>query len=286
MRLGIHLRMGRGGYAVALEHAKRAGCTALQIFSTNPRTYRVSPIDHAGLQNFQTLREEAGIFPTVIHTSYLINLASEDEKIVNGSLRLLRNDLEVAAAGGISYVNTHLGSYGKRSRMEGFAAACRALEQSLEEIKPGVQLVMENSAGAGQLCGGTLEELGRFIKSVDHPQLGVCLDTAHAWAAGYKINSQRGVDDFLYQAAEHIGLERIHMFHFNDTQIPLGANRDRHWHIGEGNIGFEGFRALAARPELQDKTAILETPGEDEDDIRNMATIRLIFNGAAGTSTT
>jgi len=140
---------------------------------------------------------------------------------------------------------------------------------------------MENSAGAGSLCGGTLEELGRFIKSLDHPQLGVCLDTAHAWAAGYEINSQRGVDEFLEQAHEHIGIERVHMFHFNDTEVPLGGNRDRHHHIGEGNIGFEGFRALAARKELSEKTAILETPGEPEDDLRNMQTIRAIFKGAA-----
>ncbi|GAC1655180.1 MAG: deoxyribonuclease IV [Vulcanimicrobiaceae bacterium] len=280
MRVGIHVRTG-GGYAAALQHAKNAGCTAIQIFSTNPRTYRVGPVDREGMQAFREAREAAGIFPAVIHTSYLINLASEDEKILTGSVRLLKNDLAVAGVGGIAYVNTHLGSYGKRSRAEGFAGACRALEQSMEGIPPGVHLVLENSAGAGQLCGGTLEELGRFVKSVDHPQLGVCLDTAHAWAAGYEINSQRGVDDFIDRAAEQIGLDRIHLFHFNDTQVPLGANKDRHWHIGEGNIGFEGFRALAARPELQEKTAILETPGEDEDDIRNMATIRLIFKGAA-----
>lgn len=280
MRLGIHVRTG-GGYAAALEHAKNAGCTAIQIFSANPRTYRVSAIDGKGLEAFRQQREAAGISPAVVHTSYLINLASDDPKIVKGSLGLLKNDLEFAAIGGIRFVNTHLGSYGKRSRAEGFADACRALEASLADIKPGVFLVMENSAGAGQLCGGTLEELGRFIKSVDHPQLGVCLDTAHAWAAGYEINSQAGVDAFVYEAAEHIGLDRIHMFHFNDTQVPLGANKDRHYHIGEGNIGFDGFRALAARPELREKTAILETPGEDADDIRNMETIRLIFKGAA-----
>lgn len=280
MRLGIHVRTG-GGYAAALQHAQNAGCTAIQIFSANPRTYRVGAIDHAALETFRAQRIAAGIDPTIIHTSYLINLATEDPKILKGSLGLLKNDLEFAAVGGIKYVNTHLGSYGKRSRSEGFADACRALEAALEDIKPGVFLVMENSAGAGQLCGGTLEELGRFIKSVDHPQLGVCLDTAHAWAAGYEINSQAGVDAFVYEAAEAIGLDRIHIFHFNDTEVPLGGNRDRHHHIGEGNIGFDGFRALAARPELREKTAILETPGEDADDIRNMETIRLIFKGAA-----
>lgn len=278
MRIGLHVRVGRG-YALAIEHAKRAGCTALQIFSTNPKSYRTGAIDRKALESFKAMRLEAQIDPCVIHTSYLINLASEDPKVGAGSVNLLKYDLEVARAGGIKYVNTHLGSYGKRDRSEGFVAACRLLEEVLATIPDDVYLVMENSAGAGSLCGGTLEELGRFIKSLDHPQLGVCLDTAHAWAAGYEINSQRGVDAFLDQAEAEIGLDRIHMFHFNDTEVPLGGNRDRHHHIGEGNIGFEGFRALASRPELSEKTAILETPGEEADDLRNMETIQAIFKG-------
>jgi deoxyribonuclease-4 len=279
VRLGIHVRVSKG-YAEAIAYAKRVGCSAIQIFSGNPRSYRTTAIDVRALQAFRAARMEAGLVPCVIHTPYLINLASDDPKISAGSLGLLKNDLAAAAAGGMQYVNTHLGSYGKRDRNEGFVSACHLLEQALNDIEPGLHLVMENSAGAGSLCGGTLEELGRFVKALDHPQLGVCLDTAHAWAAGYEINTQRGVDEFLYQAAEHVGLERVHMFHFNDTEVPLGGNRDRHHHIGEGNIGFEGFRALAARPELREKTAILETPGEEADDLRNMETIRAIFKGA------
>ncbi len=279
MRIGVHVRVS-AGYPAAIEYALRVKATAIQIFSSNPRSYRPSPINRPALEAFRALRTEAGINPCAIHTPYLINLASENEKIANGSLVLLRHDIEAAEAGGVAYVNTHLGSYGKRDRNEGFVSACRLLEAALEGIAPGVTLVMENSAGAGSLAGGTLEELGRFIKTIDHPQLGVCLDTAHAWAAGYEINSQRGVDDFIYEAAEQIGLDRIPMFHFNDTEVPLGGNRDRHHHIGEGNIGFDGFRALAARPELRDKTAILETPGEEADDARNVETIRAIFKGA------
>jgi deoxyribonuclease-4 len=277
--LGVHVRVAKG-YATAIEYAKRVKCTAIQIFSSNPRSYRTTALDRRALETFKAARAEAGIDPCVIHTPYLINLASDDPKITAGSVGLLKNDLAAAEAGGIKYVNTHLGAYGKRDRSEGFVSACGLLEEALSAITPDVYLVLENSAGAGTLCGGTLEELGRFVKALDHPQLGVCLDTAHAWAAGYEINTQRGVDDFLYQAAEHIGLDRVHMFHFNDTEVPLGGNRDRHHHIGEGNIGFEGFRALAARPELRDKTAILETPGEEADDLRNMETIRAIFKGA------
>ena len=268
-----------GGHAAAVERAKALGCTAMQIFSSNPRSYRPSKIDIPALQTFEALRKEAGIDPCVIHTPYLINLASEDPKVLAGSITLLKADLAVAAQGGIRYVNTHLGSYGKRDRNEGFAAICAALETVLESIDPKVILVLENSAGAGSLAGGTIEELGALLRTIDHPQLGVCLDTAHAWAAGYEINSKAGVDAFIGEAEEKIGLDRIHMFHFNDTEVPLGGARDRHHHIGEGNIGFEGFRALLAHRELHDKTAILETPGDDADDARNIETILSIERG-------
>jgi len=279
VRYGLHVPI-KNGYDAAVDYAQRLGCTAIQIFSNNPKTYRVMAMDVTALERFKARRLAAGIDPAAIHTSYLINLASEDPKIVAGSLRLLKSDLEVAAVGGIAFVNTHLGSYGSRQRSEGFAQVVAALGEALDSIPPGVWLIMENSAGAGQLCGGTLEELGEFVRALDHPQLGVCLDTAHSWAAGYALDTKDGVDRFIDLAEREIGIGRLKMFHFNDTQIPLGGHRDRHWHIGEGNIGFEGFRALAAHPELREKIAILETPGEEADDARNMQTIRLIFEGA------
>ena len=278
MRIGLHVKVA-GGYAKAVEHAKAAGCTALQIFSSNPRSYRPSAIDAPALDAFAQMRRDAGLDPCAIHTPYLINLASADPKISAGSLRLLQGDLAVAARGGMRLVNTHLGSYGTRDRRDGFDAICRALEAALREIEPGVFLVLENSAGAGNLAGGTLEELGEFVKTVGHPQLGVCLDTAHAWAAGYQIDSRAGVDRFIESADQHIGIDKLLMFHFNDTEVPLGGSRDRHWHIGEGKIGFEGFRALLARPELAGKTAILETPGDVADDVRNVGTILAIERG-------
>lgn len=280
MRIGLHVRVS-GGYAKAVERSRALGCTAMQIFSSNPRSYRPARVDVAALQAFAALRRNAGIETCAIHTPYLINLASDDPKVYHGSITLLKSDVAVAGAGSIDFVNTHLGSYGKRDRAEGFRAICVALEDVLSGIAPGVALVLENSAGAGSLAGGTIEELGRLIRALDHPQLGVCLDTAHAWAAGYEINSKSGVDRFIEEAEAQIGLDRLHMFHFNDTEIPLGGNRDRHWHIGEGNIGFEGFRALLAHGELAGKTAILETPGEDADDERNVRTLRAIERGVA-----
>jgi deoxyribonuclease-4 len=225
------------------------------------------------------LRAAAGIAPAVIHTSYLINLASDDPKVVGNSLKLLKNDLKVAAIGDIAFVNTHLGSYGTRDRPAGFASVVTALEDALDGIAPNVMLVMENSAGAGQLCGGTMEELGAFVRAIGHPNLRVCLDTAHTWAAGYALDTQDAVERFFELVERELGLDRVVMFHFNDTQIELGGHRDRHWHIGEGRIGIEGFRAIAAHPGVAGKVAILETPGEEEDDARNLAAMRTVLEG-------
>ncbi|MDB5026865.1 MAG: apurinic endonuclease Apn1 [Candidatus Eremiobacteraeota bacterium] len=278
MRLGTHVRVG-GGYDSAVAYAQKLGCDGLQFFAGNPKTYRVGAIDTPALQRFAAARAAAGITPAAIHTSYLINLASEDPKTVANSLRLLKNDIKIAGVGEIAYVNTHLGSYGKRDRKDGFASVVAALEDALEGIDPAVSLVMENSAGAGQLCGGTIEELGAFVRAIGHPNLRVCLDTAHSWAAGYAIDSRDGVERFFDLVERELGLDRVVMFHFNDTQIELGGHRDRHWHIGEGHIGIEGFRAIVAHPGVQGKLAVLETPGEEEDDARNIATMRAILGG-------
>jgi deoxyribonuclease-4 len=279
MRIGAHVRVA-SGYDAALAYAQRLGCTTMQIFAGNPKTYRVGAIDAPALQRFAAGRKAADIAPAAIHTSYLINLASDDKKIVNSSLKLLKNDLKAATVGELAYVNTHLGSYGTRDRQDGFATVVAALEAALEGIDPGVHLVMENSAGAGQLCGGTIEELGAFVRAIGHPNLRVCLDTAHTWAAGYAIDSKEGVERFFDLVERELGLDRVVMFHFNDTQIELGGHRDRHWHIGEGRIGIEGFRAIVAHPGVQGKIAILETPGEEEDDARNIGTLRTVLEGS------
>ena len=279
MNLGLHVGIGKG-HEEAVAYAQRLGCTTMQFFSSNPKTYRVGPIDGVALERFAGARSAAGITTSAIHTSYLINLASEDPKISNGSLRLLTNDLRWAAAAKVPYVNTHLGSYGKRDRNEGFAQVVGALEAALADIQPGVYLVMENSAGAGQLCGGTMEELGSLVRTIGHPQLAVCLDTAHSWAAGYDIDTPAGVDRFFDLVEREIGNERVVMFHFNDTEIELGGHKDRHWHIGEGRIGLAGFRAISTHDAVRGKTAILETPGEEADDARNLERIKSLFAAA------
>jgi deoxyribonuclease IV len=280
VRLGSHIRVG-SGYDAAVAYAQKLGCTGVQFFAGNPKTYRVGAIDVPALQRFAAARRAADIAPAAIHTSYLINLASEDPKTVSNSLKLLKNDLKIAAAGEIAYVNTHLGSYGKRDRKDGFASVVAALEDALDGIDPSVALVLENSAGAGQLCGGTIDELGAFVRAIGHPNLRVCLDTAHTWAAGYAIDTPDAVDRFFELVERELGLDRVVMFHLNDTEIELGGHRDRHWHIGEGRIGIAGFRAIVAHAGVQGKLAILETPGEEADDLRNIQTMRAVLDGVA-----
>ncbi len=274
MRFGVHVGIGAGFPRKTIDEALAAGCDCIQIFAGNPRGWRRAPYDPKPWQEFLRLREEHGIAPVVIHTSYLINLTTADRTLHANSARLVAYDLDVAAKGGIEYVNTHLGSYGDQDRAKGFARVCATIEKVVSAAKPGPMLLLENSAGAGNLCGGTLEELGAILKAVGSARVGVCLDTAHAWASGYDIHTAHGVDDFVAAIDKHIGSARVRALHCNDTKVELGAKRDLHWHVAKGRIGSAGFRALLRRPEFAHAAVICETPKTPEDDKGNVATVR------------
>jgi deoxyribonuclease-4 len=273
VRIGIHVGVGLG-YAKAIAEAKAAGADCIQIFAGNPRAFRTAKFDQSGWDEFRRLRVEHDIGPTVIHTSYLINLATANADLHAKSAALVAHDLDVAAKAGIEYVNTHLGSYLDQDRDVGFARVCKTISDVIEHAPVGPMLLLENSAGAGNLCGGTLEEIGAILKAVDSPRVGVCIDTAHAWAAGYDLSSTAGVDKFVAGIKRHIGLRLVLALHLNDTEVELGAKRDRHWHVGQGNIGAEGFRRILAVKGLAHVAAICETPKTPELDKRNVATVR------------
>src|SRR5207253_1286596 len=163
---------------------------------------------------------------------------------------LVAHDLALAARASIEYVNTHLGSYGDQDRKVGFDRVCSTLKALVAKSPAGPMLLLENSAGAGNACGGRIDELGSILRSVGSKRVGVCLDTAHAWASGYDISSKKGVAAFLREVDKHIGLSRVRALHINDTQVQLGAKRDLHWHVARGNIGDVGFRSMLADPGL------------------------------------
>lgn len=273
MRFGVHVGIGQG-FRKTVEEALEAGCECMQIFAGNPRAFRVTAYDSAAWSEFRKLRLEHGIAPTIIHTSYLINLATADAALHKKSAALVANDLAVAARSGIEYVNTHLGSYGEQDRKRGFSRVCATIARLIAHARPGPMLLLENSAGAGSLCGGTLEELGAIIREVGSPRVGVCLDTAHAWASGYDLASKSGFDAFLSEVKRHIGFDRVRALHLNDTEVELGARRDRHWHVGKGKIGDSGFRRLLRVAGLVHAAGVCETPKTAELDKRNVETVK------------
>ena len=281
MRFGVHVGIG-GGFEKTIAEALAARCDCIQIFAGNPRGWRTTPYDVQAWTRFAKLRRQLDIGPTVIHTSYLINLASADASLRIKSAALVAHDLEVAARGKIEYVNTHLGSYGAQPRERGFKLVCDIIRELVDRTGKGPMLLLENSAGGGNKCGGTIEELGRFLRAIKSPHVGVCLDTAHLWASGYDHSNARAVDVVMEDIREHIGFTRLRVLHINDTQVMLGAKRDLHWHVGKGKIGTAGFRSLLSRPELRHVACICETPKTPELDKRNVQMTRRLAGAPAG----
>ncbi|MBC5823894.1 MAG: deoxyribonuclease IV [Candidatus Eremiobacteraeota bacterium] len=204
----------------------------------------------------------------------MVNLASAEPDLYRKSVALVQNDLEIAAKSGIAYVNTHLGSYGSHERFKGLERVCKTVSELARSAKRGPMLLLENSAGAGALCGGTIEELGVIVKAVASKRIGICLDTAHLWASGYDISDRRGVAALLRLADKHIGLGAIAVWHLNDTEVALGARRDRHWHIGRGRIGEAGFASLLRSRLTSQACGICETPKPTEPGFSNLAVLR------------
>jgi deoxyribonuclease-4 len=263
-----------GKFAGTVAEATAAGCECIQIFAGNPRAFKIGAFDAASWKAFGAQRRAHGIYPTVIHTSYLVNLATDNQTLRANSEKLVANDLAVAAAAGIEHVNTHLGSYGKLDRAVGLARVCDAVARLIKQAPPGPMLLLENSAGAGSLCGGTMEELGAIVEAARSKRVGVCLDTAHAWAAGYDLSTPAGVKTFLALVEKQIGIASVRVLHLNDTEIELGGRRDRHWHVGKGRIGDRGFKALLRTKALAHVACICETPKTPELDRENLVTVR------------
>lgn len=273
MKFGVHVGVG-GGFAKTIAEALAAQCECIQIFAGNPRGWRTTPYDSAAWLQFAKLRKQHHLAPTVIHTSYLINLASADGSLRAKSAGLVKHDLDVAAKGKIEYVNTHLGSYGAQPRKIGFDHICELLGKLIADAAPGPMLLFENSAGGGNKCGGAIQELGEIVRTIGNRRIGVCLDTAHLWASGYDLATAKGVSSVMTEVEKHIGFSHVRVLHLNDTQVPLGAKRDLHWHVGKGRIGTAGFRALLGRPELAHVACICETPKTPELDRQNVSVAR------------
>jgi deoxyribonuclease-4 len=275
MRFGFHISIA-GGFSKVIERARKRGCETIQLFSRNPRGWAYAPLDPQEVNRFREEFSRAPIFPLFIHMPYLPNLASEDRNLYGKSLDALQADLGRSSGLGAPYLIIHVGHRVGLSEDEAIHRIAKGINEAFQKVDNSVMLLLENTAGQGTEVGHTFSQLRKIIHGVDdRARMGVCLDTAHAFAAGYDLSTPRGLEKTLKEFGEEVGLEKLHLVHLNDTRSPPGSHVDRHWHIGEGNIGLEGFASIINHPLLVHLPGIMETPRKDDvEDLRNMEVIR------------
>lgn len=280
--LGCHLSIGKGFPAV-IDEAERLGINAVQIFSHSARSWKMKPLKPDEAEAFKERWRNSEVEYFVIHTSYLLNLASPDEGLWERSLASLRAEIERAGELGITDVVTHIGSHKGAGLEVGIARVVEALRelQGFPEWKryPEVRLIFEITAGAGDTVGKRFEELAEIIgRAGGDERLGICLDTCHAFASGYPIHTREGLEEVLNEIDRMLGLGRLWLVHLNDSVHPFDSHKDRHAHIGRGEIGLDGFRFIVNHPALRRLPFILETPkGEldgEEADVVNLRVVR------------
>jgi deoxyribonuclease-4 len=275
MRIGFHVSIS-GGFSLAVQRAFELGCTCMQIFSRNPRGWTVKPLDKGDIAEFKKLREQWEIGPVFVHTNYLINLASNRPDLYERSIEHLVIDIERTEALGAEYLVTHLGSASSQSEEWMIDRVSYALNMAMKLHAPKATILLENTAGEAGDVGYTLEQVRDVISLLHNPShIGMCYDTCHGFAAGYDIRNRKGVDALAEKISSTVGLKRLKGMHLNDCLRDFNSRVDRHWHIGEGRIGLDGFKVLLNHPAFKDIPKIMETPKETEDDDpRNMKVVK------------
>jgi len=275
MRFGFHISIA-GGFSKVVERAQVRGCETIQFFSRNPRGWRYSSLNKKEAEEFRVAAESSNLFPVFLHMPYLPNIASSKSKFYKRSIQSIAIDLQRAEQLGAHYLIIHIGHRMESSEDEAIEAVSQGINQAFEKVKNSVTLLMENTAGQGTEIGSNFDQIKKIIEGVDeNGRLGVCLDTAHTFEAGYDLSDKDDIDRTLEKFDQTVGLKRLHLLHLNDSKTPLGSRKDRHWHIGEGYIGLEGFRNLINHPLLKHLPGIMETPRKDTvEDLKNMKVIR------------
>ena len=275
MRLGVHVSIA-GGFLEAVTRAKRLACTTMQIFSRSPRGGAAPAISAEAARQFDAARRAAGIEPLAVHSPYIINLASPEAAMWTQSVRLYREEYARATALKAEYLVTHVGSHRGSGETQGIARVADAVSRTLAGAPSPVMVLLENTAGSGQGIGERFEQLAAIRRAVkDRERVGICLDTAHLFAAGYPIHTEEGLEETLAAFDQIVGFERLKFIHLNDSKARFDSRVDRHWHIGEGQIGLAGVRRIVNHQRLASLPFVLETPKTTErDDPRNLAAVR------------
>ncbi|MGH9776104.1 MAG: deoxyribonuclease IV [Candidatus Acidiferrales bacterium] len=281
VRIGIHTSIA-GDFTAALDAAHKLGANALQIFSASPRMWAGlsggNRMASAAAERFRARRLELGLGPLVIHCNYLINLASPDRMLRTKSTQAFHEEIVRAVELGGDYLVLHPGSGRGAAAWDAITAISEGLRQAARNVKMhGLRILLENTAGQGSTVGARFEELKAILDACPELPLGICMDTAHVFAAGYDVRTVEGLERALRDIANTVGLERLFLVHANDSKAPLASHLDRHQHIGKGHIGLAGFRQIVNHPLLAGRPFILETPidapGDDRRNVRTLWTL-------------
>lgn len=276
MLLGVHVSTENRIYQ-AIERAYKLGCNTMQIFSRNPQRWRDNFLQPQDIAEFNRRKQEFKIQPIFIHIPYLINLASPNPRLYEFSIEAYIEDILEAELLKADYIVTHMGSHKKTTEESGIKRLIKALNIVLEKTKnTKVGILLENTSGSGSWLGYKFLHQSQIIQGLkDKERVGLCLDTAHAYLAGYDIATEEGLKNTLDEIEGLVGINRIKLIHLNDAKDKLGSRHDRHEHIGKGKIGLGGIKRIVNHPRLKDLAFILETPKKtDADDMINLQTVR------------
>jgi deoxyribonuclease-4 len=277
-KLGVHTSIA-GGLHMSLERARELGCNTIQIFSHNPRGWALREREEEEISLFKNLADRYSVAPIFIHTSYLINLASADRALRRKSMNMVIDELHIADSVGAQFVVLHTGS---ASGDDPKTARKRASEV-LREVSQGGRwragLLLENTAGESGDITSRIEEISDIMENVPAGLIvGVCLDTCHAFAAGYRLTSEEGIDSLAGDIRKYVGADAVRLLHLNDSKGDISSGVDRHEHIGKGKIGLMGFTSLLKHPFYSSIPLILETPKKmKNDDVMNLRVVKRLI---------
>ncbi len=276
MRFGFHVSIA-GGFSRVRERAEKLGCETIQLFCSNPRGWAVAALDEEDVVQFRRDIRESDIAPVFVHAPYLPNLAATEPGYAERTVAALVQQLERCRVLGIEYFICHVGKAMGAPEDEALKQVARQVNRVLREAwGTSCKILLENTAGMGSEVGYRFGQMADIISRVEQgDRVGVVLDTAHAFEAGYDLRTKAGLDAALREFDRTIGLGRLHLVHLNDSKTELGSRVDRHWHIGRGRIGREGMKIIVNHPLLRGLPAVMETPRTtDADDRKNMRVVR------------
>jgi len=277
LKVGLHISIS-GSIDRAVDRAAEIGCTAFQIFTRNPRGWNYSPLTTQEAESYVTKSKKFDLL-SVVHMPYLPNLASPLADTQKKSLDSLAGELGRCGILEIPYLVTHLGSHLGSGVERGMRNVANICVQALDRADNDVMILLENTAGSKNSVGSSFDQIREIMDMIDSKRVGVCFDTCHAFAAGYDLRTDEMITETLEKFDYTVGIDNLKVVHVNDSKGELGEHKDRHEHLGLGQIGEEGFHALLKRKEIRSLPLILETPVDDRrPDVGNLNKLRALAN--------